>query len=135
MKSPLLLVIWLSLFFGSASTRTTAPTLTGTWRGAIDRPGNSYGPLSLTLTFKQEGEKLTGTYRDDIRKEPQAITGTVKGNAVTFQYELKPPPEVKKPGLIVTFNGTLTTPTKITGTIRNPYCQGDCKWELTRQGK
>jgi hypothetical protein len=57
----------------------------------------------------------------------------VKGNKVAFSYELKPPPEIKKPGLTVIFNGKLESPTKITGVITNPYCDGECKWTVTRQ--
>jgi hypothetical protein len=57
----------------------------------------------------------------------------VKGNKVAFSWELKPPPEVKKPGLTVTFNGAIVSPNRIIGTIGNPFCDGECKWAVTRR--
>jgi len=136
MKYQLLIIVLLSLALGTIGGRAVATDISGTWKGAIDRPGNSFGPLDITFILKQEGEKLSGAYSDGIKKgEQQKITGTVKGNKVVFSYELKPPPEIKKPGLTVTFAGTLESPTKITGVIGSPYCDGECKWAVTRQKK
>ena len=39
-----------------------------------------------TVTFKQDGEKLTGHYSSQVLGEQQ-LTGTVKGNAITFGFE------------------------------------------------
>ena len=134
MKYQLLIIVLLVLSLAPGVAGSAAADISGTWKGAIDRPGNSYGPLDITFIIKQDGEKLTGTYRDGTaRREPRKVTGTVKGNKVVFSYEITPSPEVKKPGLTVTFNGTLESPTKITGAIRNPYCDGECKWVVTRQ--
>lgn len=52
---------------------------------------------------------------------------------MVFSYEAKPPAEVKKAGLTVTFAGTLVSPTKISGVIGSPYCNGERKWTVTRQ--
>jgi hypothetical protein len=134
MKYQLLIIVLLVLSLAPGAAGSAAADISGTWKGAIDRPGNSYGPLDITFIIKQEGEKLSGSYSQGNRKgEQQKITGTVKGNKVVFSYELKPPPEVKKPGLTVTFNGTIESPNKITGTIGNPYCDGECKWAATKQ--
>src|SRR5262245_12909338 len=134
MKYQLLIIFLLGLSLAPGVAGSAAADISGTWKGAIDRPGNSNGPLDITFIIKQESEKLTGTYRYGNRKgEPQKITGTVKGNKVTFSYEDKPPSEIKKPGLTVTFNGTLESPTKITGVIGTPYCDGECKWTVTKQ--
>src|SRR5262245_57541691 len=136
MKYQLLIIVSLVLSLAPGAAGSAAADISGTWKGSIDRPGNSYGPLDITFIVKQEGEKLTGTYTDDIRKSnPQKITGTVKGNKAVFSWELKPPPSNPKPPLIVTFAGTIESPTRITGTIRNPYCDGECKWTVTKQKK
>ena len=136
MKYQLLIVVLLSLALGATGGRGGATDISGTWKGAIDRPGNSYGPLDITFIVKQEGEKLSGSYsQGDKKGEQQKITGTVKGNKVVFSYELTPPSDVKKPGLTVTFSGALESPTKITGVIGSPYCNGECKWALTKQKK
>ncbi|MCI0390591.1 MAG: hypothetical protein MOB07_17740 [Acidobacteria bacterium] len=134
MKYQLLIVIMLGLSLGTTRGWAGATDVSGTWKGAIDRPGNSYGPLDITFIFKQDGEKLSGAYSDGIRKgEQKKITGTVKGNKVAFGYELNPPPEIKKSGLTVIFNGTIESPTKITGVIGSPYCNEECKWAVTKQ--
>ena len=71
-----------------------------------------------------------------MKGEAQKITGTVKGNKAVFSWELKPPANsVKKGSLIVTFTGPIESPTRITGTIRNPYCDGECDWAVTKQKK
>lgn len=41
------------------------------------------GTGTPTVTFKQEGEKLTGTY-DSSRGGPRQLEGTIKGDKVTF---------------------------------------------------
>src|SRR5262245_16439816 len=134
MKYQLLIIVLLVLSLAPGAAGSAAADISGTWKGAIDRPGNSYGPLDITFIIKQEGEKLSGSYSQGDRKgEQQKITGTVKGNKVVFSYELKPPADSKKPGLTVTFNGTIESPNRITGAIGNPYCDGECKWAVTRQ--
>src|SRR5215475_2772020 len=122
MKYQLLIIVLLGLSLAPAGAGSAVADISGTWKGAIDRPGNSYGPLDITFIIKQEGEKLSGSYSQGNKKgEQQKITGTVKGNKVVFSYELNPPPEIKKPGLTVTFAGTLESPAKISGVIGSPY--------------
>ena len=133
MKYQLLIGVLLGLLLAPGVAGSAAADISGTWKGAIDRPGNSYGPLDITFIIKQEGEKLSGTYSDGTKIGPQKITGTVKGNKTAFSWELKRPADSKKPGLTVTFNGTLESPTKITGVIGTPYCDGECKWTVTKQ--
>ena len=38
------------------------------------------------MTFKQDGEKLTGTYSSQMLGE-QPLTGTIKGNDITFGFQ------------------------------------------------
>ncbi len=54
----------------------------GTWAIAIEIGGNTGTP---TVTLKQEGESLTGTYSSQFFGE-QKVTGTIKGNAITFEF-------------------------------------------------
>src|SRR5262249_30252284 len=136
MKYQLLIIVLLSLALGTSSGWAGGADISGTWKGAIDRPGNSYGPLDITFIIKQEGEKISGAYSDGILKgEPQKITGTAKGNKAVFSWELNPPADSKKSGLTVIFNGTIESPTRITGTIGNSYCHGECKWTVTKRKK
>ena len=54
----------------------------GTWNIMVDIGGNTATP---SVTFKQDGETLTGTYLSQMLGE-QKITGTIKGNDITFGF-------------------------------------------------
>jgi hypothetical protein len=54
----------------------------GTWNIALDIGGNTATP---SVTFKQDGETLTGIYSSQLLGE-QKVTGTIKGNAITFEF-------------------------------------------------
>ncbi len=56
-----------------------AVNVTGTWDMAVDTP---QGTMSLTATFKQEGEKLTGTQASQMGEI--ALEGSVKGSDIAF---------------------------------------------------
>ena len=54
----------------------------GTWNIMLDIGGNTATP---SVTLKQDGETLTGTYNSQVLGE-QKVTGTIKGNAITFGF-------------------------------------------------
>ena len=54
----------------------------GTWNIMLDIGGNTATP---SVTLKQDGETLTGTYSSQMLGE-QKVTGTIKGNAITFGF-------------------------------------------------
>ena len=54
----------------------------GTWAITVEIAGNTGSP---TVTLKQDGETLTGTYSSQVFGE-QKVTGTIKGNAITFGF-------------------------------------------------
>ncbi len=58
---------------------TPAVDVTGTWDMAVETP---QGTMSLTATFKQEGEKLTGTQTSQMGEI--ALEGSVKGTDIAF---------------------------------------------------
>lgn len=70
---------------GPAAPASPAPAgnITGTWNGTVE---TSQGTGSPTFTFKQEGEKLTGTYKGQLGEAP--LTGTLKGNDISFSFKL-----------------------------------------------
>jgi hypothetical protein len=53
--------------------------VTGTWDMAVETP---QGTMTLSSTFKQEGEKLTGTQSSQMGET--ALEGTVKGADIAF---------------------------------------------------
>ena len=70
---------------GPAAPATPGPvgSITGTWNGTVE---TSQGTGSPVFTFKQEGEKLTGTYKGQLGEAP--LTGTLKGNDISFSFKL-----------------------------------------------
>lgn len=57
--------------------------VTGTWAFEVT---TDMGTGNSTVVFKQDGEKLTGTYSGQYGEA--ALTGTVKGKDITFAYDL-----------------------------------------------
>jgi hypothetical protein len=82
-----------SLLVGSLLAITffiAAPTaqsdLTGTWAVSFDTP---QGAMDATATFKQDGDKLTGTISGPQGDVP--LEGSVKGRAFTFTIDVPGP--------------------------------------------
>jgi hypothetical protein len=71
----------------------------GTWNITVDIGGNTGTP---SVTLKQDGEKLTGTYSSQVFGE-QKVTGTIKGNAITFEFTASMEGNAVK----VTYSGTV----------------------------
>ena len=67
-----------------AAVAAHAASLTGTWNAKVDLGGQGGTP---TFVLKQEGDKLSGTYAGALGEAP--VTGTVKGNEVTFDFEVQ----------------------------------------------
>ena len=60
-----------------------AADLTGAWAASVDL--GIVGNGSATFTFKQDGEKLTGTYAGTFGQSP--LKGTIKGNDAEWTFE------------------------------------------------
>jgi len=65
-----------------ASPQDKPADVAGTWNIMLDIGGNTATP---SVTLKQDGETLTGTYSSQMLGE-QKVTGTIKGNAITFGF-------------------------------------------------
>jgi hypothetical protein len=65
-----------------AAVAAHAANLTGTWNAKVDLGGQGGTPK---FVLKQDGEKLTGTYSGALGDAP--VTGSIKGNAVVFDFE------------------------------------------------
>jgi hypothetical protein len=72
--------------------------VTGVWAFTVATDQGSGTP---TLTFKQDGEKLTGKYEGQLGNAD--LTGTVKGNAITFTFTV----DVQGQQAPVTYKGTV----------------------------
>ncbi len=72
--------------------------VSGTWIFQVETSAGSGSP---TITFKQEGEKLTGKYSGQLGEAE--LKGTVKGNQLQFSFD---------PGVgVVLYTGTIESGT------------------------
>jgi hypothetical protein len=72
--------------------------VTGEWAFTVTTDQGSGSP---TLTFKQDGEKLSGKYTGQLGAAD--LTGSVKGNAITFTFTV----DVQGQQAPVTYKGTV----------------------------
>jgi hypothetical protein len=94
MKITASIAVCACLIAGAAPSVMTATPVAGAWQETVDVTGAWALQLDLgngqggspSVTLKQDGEKLTGTYSSQVIGEHQ-VTGTVKGTAVTFGFE------------------------------------------------
>jgi hypothetical protein len=73
--------------------------VTGAWAFTIETANGSGTP---SVTFKQDGEKLTGHYSSPVLGE-RDFTGTVKGSAINFVIEA----DIQGQAVKVTYSGTV----------------------------
>ena len=139
MRHQLLIVLLLVLFslgFGlpPVGTEAGAVNLTGTWGLQYtpnrSRPDASKEPIKMTFVFKQEGEKLSGTFSGVGPMPPCQVTGAVKENKVVFGWEMAGNRGTTQ---TVAFKGTIESATKMTGTVGNPFCGNGCEWTATKK--
>lgn len=72
--------IFLSGIDAVESMQANRVDVTGVWVFSVESPAGKSNP---TLTFKQDGEKLTGQYSSQLMGHAD-LTGTVKGQAIEF---------------------------------------------------
>jgi hypothetical protein len=82
----------------TARVSAQATNVTGDWAFNVQ---TDQGGGTPTLTFKQDGEKLTGKYVGQLGNAD--LTGTVKGNAIHFTFTL----DVQGQQAPVTYDGTV----------------------------
>jgi hypothetical protein len=82
----------------SAKAAVQAANVTGEWAFNVT---TDQGGGTPTITFKQDGEKLTGKYVGQLGSSD--LTGTVKGNDITFNFTV----DVQGQQAPVTYKGTV----------------------------
>ena len=126
MKTRLLIIVLLGLSLVPASSGASAANIAGTWGCSIEM--GEPKPANVTFTFKQNGEKLSGTYTNP-KGIVYPVTGTVKGDNVAFSYDLS----TAKQSMTVRYTGTIESPSKMTGTVE--WIEGGAppgKWTATK---
>ena len=82
----------------TAQAKQETANVAGTWVLQVE---TSAGGGSPTFTFKQDGEKLEGDYKGAFGEAK--VTGTVKGNAVSFWFTV----EAQGASGKITYDGTV----------------------------
>jgi hypothetical protein len=90
-------VLGISLL-GYARLDAQATNVTGEWLFNVT---TDQGGGTPTITFKQDGEKLTGKYAGQLGAAD--LTGTVKGNAIHFTFTI----DAQGQAAPVTYDGTV----------------------------
>src|SRR5215510_12032225 len=115
------LIAALTVFTGHTSG---AADLSGTWIFSVDLDNGGHG--DPTFVFKQEGEKLAGTYNGPLGE--YKVTGSVTGAKAVFGFEFTRDGESGK----ATYTATIDSPTKMTGTVE--FTGGERgKWTATKK--
>ena len=82
--------------------------VTGTWAFEVNTEAGAGAP---TMTFKQEGEKLTGKYAGTFGEAE--LTGTVKGADIAFSFS----GDVQGQSITSNYKGTIESNTAMKGTL------------------
>ena len=105
----LALVAVLFVFAGSSAIRAQAKIdITGAWLFNVD----TGTPGTPTVTFKQDGEKITGHYSSATLGEAD-FTGTLKGQNLNFTFSA----DAGGQAVDVVYKGTVASSNDMKGTI------------------
>jgi hypothetical protein len=132
MRKYLLIALFIGLIAApltSIGLTSGAADISGTWNFTVDLDSGGHGePI---FVFKQEAEKLTGTYNGPLGE--YKVTGTVTGAKAVFGFEFPQEGETGK----ATYTGTIESPTKMTGTVEfsGDKGSGRGKWVANRTTK
>ena len=91
-------VILAIAILASAQLGAQSTNVTGEWAFTVTTDQGSGNP---TITFKQDGEKLTGKYNGQLGVAD--LTGSVKGDAITFTFTV----DAQGQQAPVTYKGTV----------------------------
>ena len=101
-----------------------AADISGTWSFSVDLESGGHG--DPTFVFKQEGDKLTGTYNGPLGE--YKVTGEVKGDKAVFGFDFTVDGQNGK----ATYTGNIESSTKMTGTVE--FTGGERgKWTATKK--
>jgi hypothetical protein len=108
----------------AAQAPSQAPkvNVTGSWESSIESP---QGNATSAATYKQEGEKLTGTHVGQMGELP--LSGTVKGNDISFTITI----DAEGQKFILTYTGKVEGDT-IKGSV-DLGGMGSATWSAKRK--
>ena len=90
-------------------SQTNKVDVTGVWIFTVESQAGKSNP---TLTFKQEGEKLTGQYSSQLMGQAE-LTGTVKGQSIEFVVSAN----VQGTAIALKYTGSVDSKDSMKGTL------------------
>ena len=108
-KAKSILVVVMALLVVSAAAAQQKLNITGKWVFEVQTDAGTGTP---TVTFKQDGEKVSGHYSSMTLGEAD-FTGTLKGQALTFNFNA----DLQGQAVPVTYTATVDSASTMKGTI------------------
>ena len=108
-KAKSILVVAMALLVVSAAAAQQKLNITGKWVFEVQTDAGTGTP---TVTFKQDGEKVSGHYSSMTLGEAD-FTGTLKGQALTFNFQA----DLQGQAVPVTYVATVDSASTMKGTI------------------
>ncbi|HXJ96188.1 MAG TPA: hypothetical protein VMT20_25395 [Terriglobia bacterium] len=93
-----LAILLVSVMFVPAAIAADTANVSGEWDLSVETPNGTGTP---SVTFKQDGENLTGTYKG--RFGESQLKGTIKGNEFTFTVTIS----IQGQDLVLDYSGTV----------------------------
>ena len=113
----------IALLTGLVCVPLLAHDISGNWDFNVDTSAGSGSP---SFVFKQDGEKLTGTYSGLLGKAD--LTGTVKGDQIDFKFHF----DYSGQSGTAHYSGTIESATQMKGKVEFGDL-GDGTWTGTKQ--
>ena len=104
-----ILAVGLLVSAAAADYKKAADSATGTWESTFTT--NDGQSIKTVYKLKQDGEKLTGTYKGAFGEG--RVDGTVKGNAINFTVKVN----AQGQDVTITYTGTIEGAT-MKGTVK-----------------
>jgi hypothetical protein len=102
-----------------------AGDVSGIWQLIVE---TNQGRATPKMTLQQQGEQITGTYSSRVLGEA-SITGTVKGDAIEFQFES----EFRNQRIKVGYKGRIEGPNTMRGTAAYEGFNVKANWSATKK--
>jgi len=93
-----LAVLLISVMFALGAIAADTANVSGEWDLSVETPNGTGTP---SVSFKQDGENLTGTYKG--RFGESQVKGTIKGNEFTFSVTIS----IQGQDLVLDYSGTV----------------------------
>ena len=117
------LIAFLAFELGVSAAVAAEINVSGSWNFTVETSGGSGNP---SFVFKQDREKLTGTYKGLFGAAE--IAGTVKGKEIKFSFKV----DFQGQAAEITYEGKIEDKDSMKGTVKMAEL-GEGTWTARRQ--